>query len=286
MNLNYYLKGQIQNLVFATFSCIGAIWTLIEFSSFFITEIQTKFKDNINAFLSVVLIAFIVAVVYIWPKKTIQHEFKASNTKITIKVGNIFDENNNIALPTSNFFDTVNIGPGISLKSQMINRVYNSDITSVDRLIEESLKNQNITGTPDTLNKNGKSIKYEVGTTAILPYNENKKIFLSVFTVVNYSQIDRKTETNAAIINDALIKLWNKYKVDGQQQNLSVPVFGSGLSASGFSYQLLIQIIVISFALHAKNNHFTDNLTIVIPDTKYYPELFTSLDYFLKSIEI
>lgn len=82
---------------------------------------------------------------YNYPKRKISKTFKASNTSITIKVGNLFHEKEHIVIGSSNYFDTnYGINSNISLKSQMINYIFYNDIAMVYKLISVSLAFQNL----------------------------------------------------------------------------------------------------------------------------------------------
>ena len=279
-----YIKLIFVKFLVVAASYAGAIWTFIEFSSFSIKAVREALENHAYVLISVLLISSLAALIHVWPKHTVEHEFKSSNTKITIKLGDIFEEDNPICIPTSDYFETNYSAPGPSLKAQMINKIYQSNTQHVADLIHTSLKSQGII--PPNQRQKDELSRFEPGTTVIIPANKYGDIFVTVFTSVTERGSDKITETTPYHYSIALVKLWEKYRNNGRQKDLSIPVFGSGLTASGFSVLLLMQTICISFALYSKKNKITNNLKIIVPHNKYDPSLFFEIESFLKTIEI
>lgn len=287
IRLKYYFTAQglaqVCKVILAT---LGILWTLIELSSKFSKTFNENIDNNIYVFLIILSVSVIVGIISTFPKYKIVHKWPASDTQLTIKVGDIFDENTNIAIASSNYFDTqYGIASNISLKSQFINRFYHRNLAHVDELINNSLKEQGIEGIFDTKKPQGKQHKFEIGTIAILP-KQDRKAFLIVFNEIEIVNNDKIIKTEPEKINRALYCLWNKYKNYGKKQPLSVPVFGSGLSGTTFSYKLLIQQIVFSYTIYSKNSKISNNLSIIVKEENYSPNLFKELEIFLRSIEI
>ena len=118
---------------------------------------------------------------HIWPKKNLFKKFNASNTSIEIIVGDIFEQEGNFAIGSSNFYDTNFDIANLSLKSQLINRCFNSDTAHIDRLIEQSLDEQQVIGVIDAQKTNGKNLKYPIGTVVKLSQNNR-----CIFTLIKY----------------------------------------------------------------------------------------------------
>lgn len=265
----------------------GTIWLLIEFPS----GVNKDFEGYVESIGQCVLVgSIIIALIYgiykARPKTSVKKEFKASNTAVEIKVGDIFDEKINIAIGSSDYFDTnYDINSNLSLKSQVINKCFNSDIQYVDELIQTSISKQNITGIENSERNEGKKIKYAPGTTIILPH-DNRKIFVAVISELKYEGNRKHTNSNPQLLNNALNKLWEIIKTEGRMKPLTIPVFGSGLARVNLSFLLLIQLIILSFVAYSKSTRITEKLTINIHESQYNPSDFEELRKFLDSIEI
>lgn len=286
--LSHLITGEtLKQMVKYFLLAFGTIWLLIEFPSGVNENIEKYFKSLGQ---SVLIISIVMALIYgiykVRPKTSVKKEFKASNTAVEIKVGDIFDEKVNIAIGSSDYFDTnYDINSNLSLKSQVINKCFNSDAQYVDELIQVSLSKQNITGIENSERNEGKKIKYALGTTAILPH-DNRKIFIVIISELIYEGNRKHTNSNPQLLNNALNKLWEIIKTEGRMKPLTIPVFGSGLARVNLSFLLLIQLIVLSFVAYSKNTRITEKLTINIHESQYNPSDFEELKKFLDSIEI
>ncbi len=265
----------------------GTIWLLIEFPSSVNSDVKTYVESlGQNVLIFSTILSLIYGFFRVFPKTSVKKEFKASNTLVEIKLGDIFNEKTNIAIGSSDYFDTnYDINSNLSLKSQVINKCFNSDSKYVDNLIQTSLSNQNLTGIANESRFEGKKVKYPPGTTVILPH-DNRKIFVVIISKLIYEGTRKHTSSNPQLLNNALNKLWETVKTEGRMKPLTIPVFGSGLARVNLSFLLLIQLIVLSFVTYSKNTRITEKLTISIHESQYNPSDFEELKKFLESMEI
>jgi len=265
----------------------GTIWLLIEFPSSVNSDLEI-YVESLGNYVLVfsIILSLIYGVIRVFPKMSVKKEFKASNTSIEIKVSDIFNEKTHIAIGSSDYFDTnYDINSNLSLKSQVINKCFNSDVKYVDELIQISLTKQNLTGIEDENRIEGKKVKYPPGTTVILPH-DSRKIFVVIISKLIYEGSRKHTSSNPQLLNNALNKLWETVKTEGRMKPLTIPVFGSGLASINLSFLLLTQLIVLSFVTYSKNTRITDKLTINIHESQYNPSDFEELKKFLDSMEI
>lgn len=285
--MSYYFKKEtILNFCASFLVAFGTIWLLIEFPSSVNTSIKDFFNEYGNSTLIFAsIVSFLFGLFRIRPKKEIYKKFTASNTSIEIKVGDIFEEKGNIAIGSSDYFDTTFEIANLSLKSQLINRCFNSDSSIVDTLIDQSLSQQGIQGTVNSSKNIGKQLRYQIGTTVRLNQN-NRQIFILVISQLLFEDGRKHTISNPELLNVALNKFWSFVKTENRVTEISIPVFGSGLARVNLSYRLLIQLIVLSFVTYSKAVRISEKLKIVVNKKDYNPEDFVELSKFLKSIEI
>ena len=265
----------------------GTIWLLIEFPSAIFEDFSNLIKEYDWWILSITTIISLIFGFYnAIPVTEMVRKFKSSNTSICIKVGDIFEETNDIVVSSSDYFDT-NYSPGknISLKSQMIHKYFQNNISSLNTLIDTSLRNQGITGSVNPAKPQGKDIKYPIGTTAVIPVQQ-KRIFILVMTHIVYDNLTKHTESTPKDLNIALYSLWERIRTDGRMKEISLPVFGSGLGGLSLSRLMIIESIIMSFAIHSKTTRISEKLNIIIPKEHYDPHDFEELNKFLNSIQI
>jgi len=285
--LKHYIRKDTIIIFFSVFLfSFGTIWLFIEFPSSVNSSIKGFFEKfgNLTLIFSII-ISFFVGLIRIYPKKKLNRKFIASNTSIEIFVGDIFDEKGNFAIGSSNYFDTNFEIANLSLKSQLINRCFNSDTTDVDRLIEQSLTEQCIAGEIDLSKTIGKQQKFPIGTTVRLNQN-NRQIYVFVISELLFEDGRKHTSSNPELLNIALSKFWSFVKTENRMREIAIPVLGSGLARINLSYRLLIQMIILSFVTYSKSTRITEKLKIVVHEKDYNPEDFEELNRFLKSIEI
>ncbi len=239
---------------------LTTMWALIEpFVSFYITDINKYW------FLVVfILISILIAIIKMFPKISIKIELKNTNTVVNIKFGNLFDENNNIAIPVNEYFDS-ELGKPVSTASLhgiLINKILEGKSKIFDKAVASSLSS-----IPYILNNRdlGKNQKYPIGTTATLKY-DNKKYLL--FAVSETSE-EYEAHTNPSLMLLALNGLLTKARSECNGYELNIPLVGAGLSRSGIPPKYLVELILISILKSTKENEITNTINIIIHDSMF-----------------
>lgn len=276
-----FLIGKIFLAVF------GSIWLLIECPS----ALSSKFKiwiDTLDPWLLIIISLFslLIAVYRAFPRLKYTKKFKSTQTSISLKVGDLLDEKGNIVIGSSNYFDfDYNKSKGVSLKSQIINRLFNNDVNYINNLVNSSLIGQEGFALIDESKKYGNKLHYPIGTVAILPQSD-RKIFAVILTKLIFEGKDKHTQSDPQILNEALICLWKKIKLEGRKKKFSLPVLGAGLANVDLSYLLIIQSIILSYAIYSRTSTISKEMTLVISPNDYNPEDFEEAIQFLNSLQI
>jgi hypothetical protein len=287
INMDYFLsKDTFLKFSSSFLIAFGTIWLLIEFPSSHINNFKTFIDINANYILCVsIFISLLFGVFKIIPKKRIYKKFIASNTSIEIIIGDLFKDNVNILIGSSNYFDTNSNISNSTLKSQLINRCFSGETKHLDELIESSLSVQNLSGIFDESKPFGKKNKFPIGTTIRIDQN-NRQIFMLIISELFFNGTNKHTSSTPDLLNTALYKFWNFYKTEGRMKEISIPVLGSGLARVNLSYRVLIQLIILSFITYSKSTRITEKLKIVVYEKDYNPEDFEELNKFVNSIDI
>ncbi|WP_264509721.1 macro domain-containing protein [Flavobacterium sp. N1719] len=273
---------------FITFflASFGTIWLFIEFLSAIFSVVKTWIETYNWIVLIITLLASIgFGIIRAWPFSQMSKKFKASNTEICIKVGDLFSQQNNIVVTSSDYFDTtIPQGAKVSLKSQMIDKFFSGNIQTLDNLIDKSLTDQGKSGTYNAF-KNGKKYCYPVGTIAVVPTSQNK-LFITILATLSFTNNIKQTSSDPDKLNIVLNELWKQIRIEGRMKEVSVPILGSGLSGINLSNLMIIESIILSYATHSKSSRISDKLTIIIPENKYDPKDFYEICRFLQAIQI
>jgi hypothetical protein len=269
------------------FTTLGVLWLSVEITIYFVKDIKAWIEGHgLFVFLTMIISGTLYAFIKTYPKRSFSREFRQYNTKISIQTGNIIEENCNIVIGSSDYFDSdTDLNAQKSLKYQLIGKLYKGNSEEFDKLVSKSLRDQEISGTFNPAKKGGKMTQYPIGTTAVLPH-ENRKIFILVMSRILNENGVNYTDSNPEILHTALINLWKKLITDGRTNEIALPVLGSGLARINLPNILLMQLIVLSYLIYAKRDRVVENLKIIIYEKNYNLREFYEITRFIKSIEI
>lgn len=265
----------------------GSIWLLIECPS----ALSYKFNSFITNFdpwilVFALFISFCFAIYKAFPRIIYTRKFKSTQTCITLKVGDIFEENENIVIGSSNYFDfDYNKSTGVSLKSQLIRKLFNDDVELINHLVKKNLSNLDNIAVFDEHKNYGNKSHYPIGTVAVIP-QADRKVFAVILTKLIFNGKDKHTQSDPEILNQALIGLWKKIEIEGRKKKFSIPVLGAGLANVQLSYLLIIQTIILSYAIYSRSSVISKEMTLVISANDYNPEDFEEAIMFLNSLQI
>lgn len=284
--INYIFSENKEELFGAFLAGFGTIWLFIEFASALFNPSKVFFENYNWWVLSLSIAASITfSFWYTWPTTKITRKFKSSNTEICIKTGDLFSQPHNIVVTSSDYFDTtIPQGTKVSLKAQMIDKFFSNNIQTLDNLIQKSLQDQGINGIYNS-SKKGKKLKFPIGSTAIIPIQQNR-IFITILAELSFINNTKHISSDPEKLNISLTQLWKCVRAEGRMKEVSLPVLGTGLSGINLSSLMIIESIILSYAIHSKSKRICDKLTIMIPENKYDPKDFHEVCKFLASIQI
>lgn len=132
------------------------------------------------------------------------------------------------------------------------------NIDDLDNRIIESLNRQNKKPISRTKSQNGKADCYEIGTTAIIDIGK------AVFYLVAAATFDERNNAHSTKeeIKTVLIELLKIYDNFGQGYPMYIPLFGTGRSRAGLSYQESFDLIKQTFI--ENKNRIQGHIKIVV----------------------
>lgn len=199
-----------------------------------------------------------------YPRQRISHEFRHPHTAVTVKVGDLFDQEAHLVVNFADTFDTAieNVINRHSVQAQLLERVYDGDVQQLDKQIVSALSDVHPVAREIRRDKRrGKLTRYAVGTVAVL--GEHKR---RIFAVAgSHMSNDLVAKSSVQDWWFSLSRLWDAVYRYGEYGRVAIPVVGSGLSRLDFlDRQTLIKMIIQSFVARSREAVVCRELTVVI----------------------
>ncbi|MCB8913354.1 hypothetical protein KUG88_24855 [Rhodococcus rhodochrous] len=222
-----------------------------------------------------------VAIWRSWPRP-IEETYESPKTTIRIVKGDIFDQDDHLVIGTCDTFDTEppHIIARTSLQALALDRLYGGDINALNADLDAALSS---VASTETINKPGKTIRYPLGTVAVVDHPPRKVFF------VGYTKMD--AHNNAQGTPDglwvSLNSLWGAVSKYGNGRAVSMPVIGGGLSrmSSIVPTQDSIRFTILSFMFASRNKKVCDELRIIVQPRDYEKLDRLELQAFLTSLK-
>lgn len=203
--------------------------------------------------------ALVLAIIASWPRTTVARRLAVSDTKITIRIGDVLSQHGNMVVGVTDVFDT-EIGDVIaaaSVQGQFQARHF------PNREELESIITAGLAGQPyetDGTKLRGKKDRYPIGTVVVARRAEDR------FFLLAYSRMssDLQAQSDICKLTNALEACWAAIRVSGQHNAVHMPVIGSKYARTGLPRSLLIQFIVLSFLDEERKTSLTDHLNIYV----------------------
>jgi len=225
-------------------------------------------------------ISLLWAIYTINPGREISRQLTVPDTKITIKVGDLFKEDANLVIGTNDVFDTEKgdiIKPN-SIQGQFLTKIYKDDRLRLNGDIENALRG--VSGIQDNQKSQGKNKRYPIGTVVTLTVG-TKKYFWSAYC---YMGNNLKAQSDIVNLSTSLEMLWEEIRLKGQREKVAMAVLGSDLARIGnASHSNLIKLIVSLFILASRESPITQELVIVIHHSNLEKVNMVDLNEFLQN---
>ena len=244
---------------------ISVISTILSLAVLFI-DIPIKCKF-IFGWIFLGLLALIYLIIWYWSNNLNEIEINIEGSKVTIKVGDIFQQSGLKAIAFNEHFDTQvddKIIAEKSLNGIFIKKHLDSSVSDLDRYIE----NYSFEGN-EVLERNlgrtlGKTVRYKIGT--ICPYKDYLLTAFSKFDENNRAQLTMPEYL------EFLINFWDNVNKLYAQQNVSTPIFGSGITRikghKTISDEDLLKIMLWTFRISEMRFKYPAKLTVVVHKAK------------------
>jgi hypothetical protein len=229
-------------------------------------DIPKDCKD-LYGWIFVGLLVVIYILIWIWANTLNKIDIKVEGSDVTIKVGDIFQQKGLKAIAFNEYFDTQvdnRIIAENSLNGIFINNHLGISVSDLDDYIRNYAFESDEFIESDPNRAQGKFDRYQIGTicmhgdyllTAFSKFDKNNKALL---TMPEYLEF--------------LINFWDKVNNVYAQQNVSTPIFGSGITRikghKSISDEDLLKIMLWTFRISEMRFKYPARLTIIIHKDK------------------
>lgn len=251
-------KRLVRELLFIT----GAITLLLEALSysFQLTPISTYF----GGFWGIIAVSLIGSIWSTKPKFSFSAYDRISNSKITVKIGDLLNEDGNLAFGINDCLDT-SLGKFISQNSvqgQLTTKFYSGDCDAFFDALKKSATKLGIKSIKDATKKNGKCWRYPIGTVLVINQG-SRQVFPTIYATMKDNGMAESTMNEIWV---TIAKLWDRVREYGNKSALSLPVFGTnfGRVRGGITFNSMVKLIVTSYILFARTQPITNELRLVI----------------------
>lgn len=244
-------------------SVIGAIWLVTEIATTVSTPMHDWLTHNGASFVIFVgLAAATWFFAYSYEARSVSFLVPTTDSKITIRYGNLLNEDADWLIGVNEFFDSEigHIVSQASLHGQFITVVYGGDSSKFRTDIDRALNRFEPTQTTRSISP---SKSYPIGTTAVLP-NGRHKTFLVAMTHTDLETA--KASSTVPMLWIALKGALESINSYGNGAPLSLPLIGNGRSSVNIEPQHLLRLIVLALVDFGRKVGLPKSIAIVLPE--------------------
>lgn len=263
------------------FAIVGVQYAIMDMADFF--SLYTKDKYSGYAVIAMIVFAICWVVVRRRPITRFIYKVPGKDFSIEVKIGDLFDGDNDVVVSTNTTFDT-DMASGLidtdSVQGQVATRFFNANTAEIDRQLAADLAA--VQGTPRA-NAPGKQMEYPIGTVARVKGHSRTFYFVAM------SQLNAQGTASATArdIEDALEATWTFVRTHGSVRGLSIPLIGTGRGRTGVQRKKMVERIAQSFTDGSSNQVFSSRLSIVIRSQdaeNFAVNLYQIRDYLIQAL--
>jgi hypothetical protein len=216
-------------------------------------------------FISSLVVIYIA--IWVWSNNLNKIDINVEGSEVTIKVGDIFLESGLKAIAFNEYFDTLvdnKIISKNSLNGVFIDSHLNEPVSKLDHYIDNYLFDDSELIGSNENRALGKKARYQIGTVCVY-----ENFLLTAFT--KFDDNNKASLTMPEYL-EFLINFWDKVNNVYAQQNVTTPIFGSGITRikghKTISDEDLLKIMLWTFRISEMRFKHPAKLTIIIHKDK------------------
>ena len=238
---------------------LGALWLLLKLTTFLFPDFYQTVLDFRWAF---IFAGVLIGLWRAWPRLSVKYKISGTDALIEIRVCDLMEQNAVLVVSSNTTFDT-------SIEDRTISRTstqgqfstrYCQPLEDLNRQLDNALQGFKYEErNPDT-KPYGKTREYAIGTVASVFCGGKTAYFLAIASL----NANRNASATREDILDALPRLWEFVRTQGDLDPIAVPIIGSGLARVAATREELVREIIKSFIAAAQEGRFCEHLTIAI----------------------
>lgn len=188
-----------------------------------------------------------------------------SDTKISVKFGDLLARDGWKAVGTNDFFDSVvdeDLVSSKSLHGHVLTKYWPNNRDDWERQVSASLRSK--AGERESRSK-GNRLRYPIGTTVRACTEHQKFLFVALGRADPNTNV---TQANAEMLICAVRGLVAEARAACSMEPLSIPLMGSGLSRVGIKDSVLIDLIITAILEESRLGKVTERINIILPESK------------------
>lgn len=239
------------------FTSFSVLFTIIKAVNQFFPGVKV---EGTFAFVFILLIAIVYGLKKVWKPSKIKIKVANSATVIEVLYGDLFAQEGVRAIAVNEFFDS-SLGKIVSEKSLhgvFLNKCFGGHPQPFDDQVNQQLSAQPY---EEVSRPEGKTKKYEIGTTAILTAEKDRYLLfaLSHTDVANFM-----ASADVTMMWVALHHVWQRARIECGGSSLNLPLVGGGLAKIGLPTRDLLNLIILAAITETKEKLITHQIRIVL----------------------
>lgn len=258
--LSYALRQDRRRVLASLLATVGVLWTLVEVGSYFLDFEDLRRPPFLLLFLALGM--FIAVIIGTRPRE-IRLTIPSSDTRLEIRVADIFGVAGCKVVPVNEFFDSSlgdQVSP-LSLHGQFLQTIPSAYTDAFRASLAESLSS--LTG--ELVTRHGApATKFPIGTTVAFDVGQDRYILLAL------SHTSPTTDEASATIHDlwrALSTLWDAARSLAGGRDVVIPLIGGGLSKVGLPEAVLLDVIITSLLVATKERKIAARVILTLTDS-------------------
>ena len=256
------LKQSWRKAILVSLSTFGIIWGVIECGSYFAND--PDFLKYRYTLLVIALICLASGYLFTLPRRKTTYTVPNSNTTLTLKFGDLFEEKGISIIAVNEFWDT-ELGKPVSehsLHGIFITKMFQSHTDTLDREITGQLAD-----TPhETVERpEGKTAKYPIGSAITISCNQANFI---LFALSSTDIQTSKASCDVPQLWSALTALWAYVRSHHNGNEVNVPLISDGLAGVGLKEEDLLNILICSFLKENQKQKVCKSINFILHESK------------------
>ena len=260
-----WLSENWRKLIQDVLVALGAIFLLIE--SYEVVS-DTNIQLSFTYFLIIVILAGGIHFLldgYYWTgflKNEVELPHQGFDTKIRVKVGDLFEEDGWKAIGVNDFFDHVvdeDLVSSRSLHGQVILRYWLENPDDWLNQVKDSLAHIE---PAQEYRRKGNKHRYPIGATGCARASDQKFLLVALS---HTNPLDNVTTANLETFVCAISGMLVRARAACSLEPLVIPLMGTGLARVGLKHSVILDIIIATILEESRKGRITGEIILVVP---------------------